>query len=140
LVIKPLPERHGNDIEIVDWSPAGHHLLLGQGWWEWASEVGGVVVRTYDADSESLSKESLVDEAFGRHVHMSCAGVFHPVGFSPTGKVVVTAMPFFEMGEDEPVKDSYVQKKGFWLIDSAIPAVTHLPDDYKVLRYGKVAP
>jgi hypothetical protein len=27
LVIKPLPERHGNDIGIVDWSPAGHYLL-----------------------------------------------------------------------------------------------------------------
>src|SRR5438477_850808 len=51
LVIKPLPERHGNDIELVDWSPAGHHLLLAQGWWEWGSDVGGIVVRTYDADS-----------------------------------------------------------------------------------------
>ena len=44
LVIKPSRERHGNDIEIVDWSPAGHHLLLAQGWWEWSSDVDGTRV------------------------------------------------------------------------------------------------
>ena len=140
LVIKPLPERHGNDIELVDWSPAGHHLLLAQGWWEWHSDVGGMMVRVYDADSENLSREFFVDEAFSRYVGKNCAGVFHPVGFSSTGKVVVTAGAFFDVGEDKPVEDSCVQKEGFWLIDSVIPAISQLPDNYKVQRYGKVAP
>ena len=137
LVIKPLPERHGNDIELVDWSPAGHHLLLAQGWWEWGSDVGGIVVRTYDADSENLSSEFLVDEAFSKYVGKNCAGVFHPVGFSSSGKVVVTAAPFFDVGEDKPVEDSCVQQEGFWLIDTEISAASQLPDNYRVERYAR---
>jgi hypothetical protein len=139
LVIKPLPERHGNHIEIVDWSPAGHHLLLAQGWWEWGSDVGGTVVRTYDADSGNFTSESRVDEGFRRYVGKACAAVFQAVGFSPSGRAVVAAEPFFDYGDDSPSQDSCVQKKGFWLIDFAIPAVNQLPDDYKVQHYGKDA-
>lgn len=112
LVIKPLPERHGNDIEIVDWSPTGHHLLLAQGWWEWGSDVGGTAVRTYDADSRNLSSESRVDDGFSRYVGKACAAVFQAVGFAPSGKAVVTAEPFFEYGEDNPSQDYCVHKKG----------------------------
>jgi hypothetical protein len=137
LVIKPVPERHGNDIEIVDWSPAGHHLLLAQGWWEWGSDVSGTAVRTYDADSGNFTSESRVDEGFRRYVGKACAAVFQAVGFSPSGRAVVAAEPFFDYGDDSPSQDSCVQKKGFWLIDFAIPAVNQLPDDYKVQHYGK---
>ena len=49
------------------------------------------------------------------------------------------AVPFFEVEEDKPAEDSCVQKKGFWLIDSAIPRVSQLPDNYRVGRYAKVA-
>jgi hypothetical protein len=139
LVIKPLSERHGNDIGIVDWSPAGHYLLLSQGWWEWGSEVGGTVVRTYDADSGNFTSDSRVDEGFRRYVGKACAAVFQAVGFSPRGRAVVAVEPFFDYGEDRPSQDSCVQKKGFWLIDFAIPAVNQLPDDYKVQHYGKDA-
>ena len=140
LVVEPVPEALGNSIDLVDWSPNGHRLLLAQGFWQWGSDVGGMMVRIYDADSENLSREFFVDEAFGRYVGKNCAGVFHPVGFSSSGKVIVTAGPFFDVGEDKPVEDSCVQKEGFWLIDSVIPAVSQLPDNYKVQRYGKVAP
>jgi hypothetical protein len=138
LVVKPSPEALGNSIDLVDWSPNGHRLLLAQGFWQWGSDAGGLMVRIYDADIENLSREFFVDEAFSRYVGKHCAGVFHPVGFSSGGKVIVTAGPFFDAGEDKPVEDSCVQKEGFWLIDSAIPAVSQLPDNYKVQRYGRV--
>jgi hypothetical protein len=140
LVVKPSPEARGNSIYLIDWSPNGHHLLLAQGFWQWGSDVGGIVVRTYDADSENLSSEFLVDEAFSKYIGKNCAGVFHPVGFSSSGKVVVTAAPFFDVGEDKPVEDSCVQQEGFWLIDSVIPTVSQLPDNYRVQHYGKVVP
>jgi WD40 repeat protein len=140
LVVEPSPEARGNSIYLIDWSPNGHRLLLAQGFWQWGSDVGGMMVRIYDADSENLSREFFVNEAFSRYVGKNCAGVFHPVGFSSSGKVIVTAGPFFDVGEDKPVEDSCVQKEGFWLIDSVIPAVSQLPDNYKVQRYGKVAP
>ena len=140
LVVEPVPEALGNSIDLVDWSPNGHRLLLAQGFWQWGSDVGGMMVRIYDADSENLSREFFVDEAFGRYVGKNCAGVFHPVGFSSSGKVIVTAGPFFDIGEDKPVEDSCVQKEGFWLIDFVIPTVSQLPDSYKVQHYGKDAP
>lgn len=140
LVVKPSPEARGNSIYLIDWSPNGHHLLLAQGFWQWGSDVGGMMVRIYDANSENLSRQFLVEEAFSRYVGKHCAGVFHPVGFSSSGKVIVTAGPFFDVGEDKPAEDSCVQKEGFWLIDSLIPAVSQLPDNYRVQHYGTVVP
>lgn len=140
LTIEPSPEALGNGIDLIDWSPKRHRLLLAQGIWQWGSDVGEMMVRIYDADSENLSREFFVNEAFSRYVGKRCAGVFYPVGFSLSGKVIVTAAPFFEVEEDKPVQDSCVQKKGFWLIDSAIPTVSQLPDNYKVEHYAKVAP
>lgn len=140
LVVKPSLEALGNSIDLVDWSPHGDRLLLAQGVWQWGSDAGGIMVRIYDARSKNLSRESLVDEAFSRHFGKNCVGVFYPVGFSSSGQIVLTAGPFFEEGEDKPVEDSCVQQKGFWLMDTSIPAVTQLPDNYKVERYAKVLP
>jgi hypothetical protein len=140
LVVKPSPESLGNNIDLIDWSPDGNRLLLAQGVWQWGSDAGGIMVRIYDAESQALSREFLVDEAFSRYVGKNCAGVFYPVGFSSSGQVVVTAGPYFEVGEDKPVEDSCVQQKGFWLMDTSIPAVTQLPDNYRVERYAKVLP
>lgn len=140
LVVNPLPEALGNSIDLVDWSPNGNHLLLAQGIWQWGSDAGGIMVRIYDAQSKNWSRESLVDEAFSRHVGKNCAGVFYPVGFSSSGQIVLTAGPFFEEGEDKPVGDSCVQQKGCWLLDTSIPAVTQLPDNYRVERYARVLP
>lgn len=141
LIVEPSPEALGNSIDLVDWSPSGHRLLLVQGFWQWGSDVGGMMVRIYDAESESLSRKFLVDEAFSRYVGKNCAGVFHPLGFSSSGKVVVTAGPFFEVevGEDKPVENSCVLKEGFWLVDPEDRVVSQLPDNYKVQHYGKAA-
>ena len=140
LVVEPSPESLGNNIDLVDWSPNGDRLLFAQGVWQWGSDAGGIMLRIYDAESENLSRESLVDEAFSKYVGKDCAGVFYPVGFSSSGQVVLTAGPFFEEGEDKPVKNSCVQQKRFWLMDTSIPAVTQLPDNYRIKRYAKVLP
>jgi hypothetical protein len=140
LVISPLPERHGNDIELVDWSPVGHQLLLLQGWWEWGSDVGGNFVRVYDADVQKLSRESFVEDHFSKHFGRSCAAIFRAVGFSSAGNVLLRAEPWFDFGEDTPAADSCVQKEGLWLIDFAVPAVSQLQDDYQVQHYGKIVP
>jgi hypothetical protein len=139
LIVEPSPEVLGNSIDLIDWSPNGHRLLLAQGFWQWGSDAGGIMVRIYDADSENLSSESLVEDAFRKYVGKDCVAVFRPVGFSSSGEAIVIAGPYFDVGEDSPREDSCVEKEGFWLIDSAIPAVSQLPDNYKVQHYGKVA-
>jgi hypothetical protein len=138
LVVSPLPERHGNDIELVDWSPVGHQLLLLQGWWEWGSDVAGNRIRVYDADTHKLSRESLVEDYFSKHFGRSCAVTFRAVGFSSAGKVLLRAEPWFDFGEDTPAADSCVEKPGLWLIDFAGLAVNQLQDDYQVQHYGKI--
>jgi hypothetical protein len=140
LVMEPSEDASGNSIELIDWSPEGHRLLVMEGFWAWASDAGGTTVRIYDADSKKLSSESLVDEAFRKYVGRDCVAVFQAVGFSSSGKAIVTAEPYFDVGEDRPREDSCIQKKGLWLIDSAIPAISQLPDSYKIQRYGKDAP
>jgi hypothetical protein len=47
LVVEPLPEALGISIDLVDWSPDGHRLLLAQGFWQWGSDVGGKMARIY---------------------------------------------------------------------------------------------
>ena len=140
LTIKPSPESLGNSIDLTDWSPKGHRLLLAQGFWQYGSDVGGTRVRIYDADSDNLSSESLMDEAFSRYVGKTCAAIFQPLGFSRNGSAVVRAEPYFGYGEDKAAEDSCVQKQGFWLVDFAIPTVRQLADSYEPRHYGKVAP
>lgn len=64
LTVESSPESLGNGIDLIDWSPKGHRLLLAQGSWQYGSDVGRTRVRIYNADSDNLSSESLVDEAF----------------------------------------------------------------------------
>lgn len=140
LVVEPSLEVLGNSIAVVDWSPNGHRLLLAQGSWQYGSDIGGTRVRIYDADSESLSSESLMDEAFSLYVGKSCAATFQPVGFSRNGSTVVRAEPYFDYGEEKATGDSCVQKQSFFLVDFAISAVRQLADSYEPRHYGKVAP
>jgi len=45
LSVEPSPKSLGNGIDLVDWSPKGHRLLLAQGTWQYGSDVGGTRVR-----------------------------------------------------------------------------------------------
>jgi hypothetical protein len=93
LGVKPSAEALGNGIDLVDWSPSGHRLLLTQGAWRWGSDVSATLVRTYDADTETLSSERSMEEALRRQFGSGCLGVFQPLGFSPEGRLVIRAGP-----------------------------------------------
>ena len=140
LTIESSPESRGNGIDLVDWSRKGHRLLLAQGSWQYGSDVGETRVRTYDADSDRLSSESLLDEVFSRYAGKVCAAIFQPLGFSDSGSAVVKAEPYFDYGEDRAAEDSCVQKQGVWLVDFAIPTVRQLADSYEPRHYGTVRP
>lgn len=137
LVIKPILGAHGNSIELVDWSPGGHRLLLAEGVWEWGSDSFENMTRIYDADSQTVSKDSLVERAFRKAVGRDCVAILRPVGFSESGSVVVGTGPYFAVGEDSPDKDSCVAKEELWLIDTKKSAASALPEEYKVRHYGK---
>jgi hypothetical protein len=137
LIIRPIPERHGNSIHLVDWAASGHRLLLAENAWEWGSEIFGSFVRIYDADSQVLSSGGLIDRAFQKYIGRRCVAILRPAGFSSSGNVVIGAEPYFDEGEDEPNKDSCVGKEGLWQVDIGKSSVRKLPNNYKVLRYGK---
>jgi hypothetical protein len=138
-VMSVLPRLYlsGNSISLVDWSREGHQLLIGEGLWGYGSDFGGTVIRVYDADSGTLSSESLVEEAFRKHAGKECIGVYQPVGFSEDGGIIVKAGPYFDEGEERPRSESCVAKAGVWLIGPVEDAIRQLPDDYTPKHYGK---
>ena len=137
LVVVPSPEALGNSLGIVDWSPEGRTLLFAQGVFQWGSDAGQSFLRFFDADLDVMSDPQLVPEAFSKRAGRTCAAVIEPLGFAPDGQIVLTAAPFFMVGEDQPQEDSCVPKKGLWLFEPKAHSWSMLPEDYKVQRYGK---
>jgi hypothetical protein len=87
-----------------------------------------------------LSSKTFVEEAFDRHGGRKCIAVFLPVGFASDGNVVVRASPYYDINADSPRKDSCVLKEGLWLVDSTIPKLKPLSNDYRVQRFGRIVP
>ena len=138
--VLPRADFSGNSIRLIDWSREGHQLLIGEGLWGYGSDFGGTVILVYDADSRTLSSESLVDEAFRKHAGTECIGVYQPVGFSKDGGIIVKAGPYFDEGEEQPRTESCMSKESIWLIGPAQDAIRQLPDDYMPKHYGKEEP
>jgi hypothetical protein len=136
LVMEASEDASGNSIELIDWSPKGHRLLVMEGFWPWASDAGGVEPRIYDADSGKLSSDGGFFQAFRRHMGRDCVSLLLPVGFSASGKAVVTASPY---ADDEGIlkKDSCVRKAGVWMVDAVGFGIQRVRDDFKVQKYGK---
>jgi len=139
LELKPDSETLGNSIDLIDWSPRGHRLLVAEGTWQWGSDAGALVARIYDAEAGALSVDGLVEDAFRRRFGKGCVGVFHPVGFSPDGGAIIKAGPYFDVGEDQPLKESCISKTGLWLVEPLTRTVHLLPPQYKFHRYATTA-
>jgi hypothetical protein len=84
-----------------------------------------------------MSDPQLIPEAFSKRAGRTCAAVIELLGFAPDGQIVVTATPFFVVGEGQPEEDSCVPQKGQWLFEPKAHAWSMLPENYKVQRYGK---
>jgi hypothetical protein len=136
LVMEPSEDASGNSIELIDWSPEGHRLLVTEGFWAWASDAGGIEARIYDADGGKLSSEGEFSEAFRRYAGRNCVAMLLPMGFSATGNVVVAARP--DADEEGIVQeDSCVTKTGIWMVDPAGFGIKRVRDEFKVKKYGK---
>jgi hypothetical protein len=136
LVMEPSEDASGNSIELIDWSPEGHRLLVLEGFWAWASDAGGIEARIYDADGGKLSREGEFSEAFRRYTGRNCVAMLLPLGFSATGKAVVAARP--DADEEGIVQeDSCVTKTGIWMVDPAGFGIRRVGDEFKVKKYGK---
>jgi hypothetical protein len=135
LTIEPGAYISANSIELVDWSPHDHILLMRKGMFVWASDASEAIARTYDADSGKVSDEGLFYEAFARLLGRKCVATFDPSGFSSDGKVVVKAFPDIDY-DGILQKDSCVKKTGVWGLNLGTGAVSRERDEYKVRRYG----
>jgi hypothetical protein len=138
--VLPRSTLSGNSISLIDWSRQGHQLLIGEGLWGYGSDFGGTEIRIYDADSRTLSTESLVDEAFRKHAGKECIGVYQPVGFSEDGGIIVKAGPYFDDDEEQPRPESCMAKEGIWLIGPAYGVIRQLPDHSMPKHYGRDKP
>jgi len=86
LVMEPSEDASGNSIELIDWSPEGHRLLVLEGFWVWASDAGEIEARIYDADGGKLSREGEFSEAFRRYAGRNCVAMLCHWDFPPLGR------------------------------------------------------
>jgi hypothetical protein len=136
LVMEPSEDAPGNSIELVDWSPVEHRLLVMEGYWVWASDAGGIEPRIYDADSGKLSSDGGFRDAFRRYAGWNCVATYLPMGFSAKGEAVIAARP--DVDEEGIVqKDSCVTKLRIWVVDPAGFGIRRARDEFKVKKYGK---
>ena len=59
LILEPVPQRLGNSLGLVDWSPDSRYLLLGVGFWQWASDYFEGQTRLYEAEYGVFTEMSL---------------------------------------------------------------------------------
>jgi hypothetical protein len=137
LVMEPSEDASGNSIELIDWSPEGHRLLVMEGFWVWASDAGGIEARIYDADGRKLSSEGEFSKSFRRYVGRNCVANLLPMGFSAS-KVVVAARPNADE-EGAVQEDSCLTKVDIWMIDAAGFGIRRVRNGFKVKKYGKSA-
>jgi hypothetical protein len=136
LVMEPSEDASGNSIELIDWSPVEHRLLVMEGYWVWASDAGEIEARIYDADSGKLSSEGGFRDALRRYAGWNCVATYLPMGFSAKGEAVIAARP--DVDEEGIVqKDSCVMKLGIWMVDPAGFGIRRARDEFKVKKYGK---
>jgi len=136
LVKEPSEDASGNSIEIIDWSPVEHRLLVMEGYWVWASDAGGIEARIYDADNGKLSSEGGFRDAFRRYAGRNCVATYLPMGFSATGEAVIAVRP--DVDEEGIVqKDSCVMKSRIWMVDPVGFRIRRVRDEFKVKKYGK---
>jgi hypothetical protein len=109
--------------------------MFGLGWSTYAADFFPHCLLLYDPAYGFFKECGFADAAFSKKANKECSVLVNAVGFSPEGKVVVTAQPFYS--EDELVEPACVDKKGTWLLDPDSEELTLLPDGYKVQHYGK---
>jgi hypothetical protein len=126
-----------NGIGLVDWSPDGRQLMFILSWNTDATDFFPNCLLLYDPAYGVFKECGFAARAFQQKVNKECDVLVNPVGFSPEGKVVVTAQPFYV--NDEMSEPACVDKNGTWLLDPESEKLSPLPDDYKVQHYGKFA-
>lgn len=124
-----------NGIGLVDWSPDGRQLMFVLAWSTYDTDVFPNCLLLYDPAYGFFKECGFADAAFSKKVNKECSVLVNPVGFSPEGKVVLTAQPFYI--EDQMSEPACVDKKGTWLLDPDSGELSSLPDNYKVQHYGK---
>lgn len=137
LTVKPKPEALGNTLGLVDWSPDGNTLLFTEGIFQWGTDSAENFVRFFDAGRATFSDENFIDQAFSSYLNRTCISVLEPKGFALDGEIILSAGPFFAEGEDHPEEDTCVRQKSLWLFEPKQKSWSHLPENYKVQRFGK---
>lgn len=125
-----------NSITLIDWSPDSHQLMFRLNWSTYATDFFPNCLLLYDPDYGYFKECGFAEEAFSAKVNKECSVLVQPLGFSPDGKVVLTAQPYYSV-DGQTAEPACVSKKGIWLFDPHGGNLSPLPDDYKVPRYGR---
>ena len=125
-----------NSIALIDWSPDSRQLMFWLSWTVCDTDFFPNCLLLYDPVYGYFKECGFAAAAFSAKTNTECSVLIEPLGFSPDGKVVLTAQPYYDVdGEiDEP---ACVPEKGIWLLDPNGDKLSPLPGDYKVQHYGR---
>jgi hypothetical protein len=132
--IKPDPERVGNGMKPISWSPQRHLLAVRVFYWEYGSDGGGFSLLVYDADRKRVIEPDLGKLFARKYTRKECACEIEKVlGFDSRNRVLFSADDSIEFGDEEPLPETrclgdYTE----WALDidtNQLELVKHLAPD-----------
>ncbi|HEV7219857.1 MAG TPA: hypothetical protein VGN39_13365 [Terriglobales bacterium] len=133
----PTPERPGNGMNAIDWSPSAQYFLVDLITYQYEGEGAEHTPLIYDADSWLVYQPDLY-RLFKEHFGRDCGANASIEGFTSDGLVLLKVVrlvsdPTFEPG----TPPSCVNHRGFWSLDFKKGEVKFLGDRYEVKKYSQ---
>src|SRR5450755_1344487 len=131
----PTPERPGNGMKLIDWSPSGKYLLLDLFTYQYEGEGGEHTPLIYDADSGLVYQPDLY-HLFKEHFGRECGATASIDGFTSDGLVLLRVIrPVPDPTYEPKMPASCVKQRGFWSLNFKQGGVGFLGDHYEVKKY-----
>jgi hypothetical protein len=132
--IKPEPQRVGNGMKPISWSPQRHLLAVRVLYWQDGSDAAGFSPLIYDADRKRIIEPDLVKLFARKYNKKECAFNFDKVlGFDSRNRVLFSADDVIDPGDEEPVPETRcLGDSTEWALDidsNQLELVKHLAPD-----------
>lgn len=129
----------GNSLQIVDWSPDSHRLLLELAQWQYDSPGTTRSPLIYQPESGVFQQPDLT-RAFRKQFGMDCSLNVHVAGFTAEGKIVIETQPMTPEEEEVLALPSCSPRKAQWILSPSSESISALPEAAKIVHSAKVEP
>jgi hypothetical protein len=145
LTLKPQsPYLSGNGMNLVDWSPDAHSLLVEVWRWNTQPTDAGVDKQIWLLDSRSGKNHAIsLSEFLADQPTRKCGVEFDHLGFTPDGLVVARVHVLTVLGEGQTLNDIPTSRRcsestQVWAFNWKTSGRTRLADNFVPDRYSRV--